>query len=92
MCAQIRVPRKRTNDGAHLEPHDERRALVPVWRRARDASGATYYWHVVTREARWTDPRVDVARDIGECDRRYRAVVHELALVHRRRAVVRPRA
>ena len=33
--------------------------LPSGWRRAEDASGRVYYWHVHTRQTRWTPPVMD---------------------------------
>ena len=41
--------------------------LPSGWRRAEDASGRVYYWHVHTRQTRWT-PRVTVHEDEDEED------------------------
>ena len=45
--------------------HD--RPLPSGWRRADDASGRVYYWHVNTRQTRWTPPVSD-DEDEGEED------------------------
>ena len=35
---------------------DRSETRLPVWRRATDELGRTYYWNVLTREARWWTP------------------------------------